>query len=382
MQKKSLPTIAATLTILTTTAWGGGFQLYNEGSAEALGQASAITARDDLTSLAWYNPAGLAGTDQQSVMIGNTFILLKSDFDGDSFDEKMEPHWRSIPHAYYVQPIDNTKTFTLSLNSPYGLITEWPGNGQLRSLSEKAELTTFYATPSLAFKTDDSLSVSVGLNVVYAKAKLRDASTVLKGEDSGIGATASLHYQLNDDLALGARYQSEVHLTLEGELNSTIEAEAEATMPDSFTFGATYSGIKKWKFGLDAVWTDWTDFDQILIDLPPPLTDSVRPQNWDDVWGIHFGAEYQLNKNWVLRGGYVWDESPVSDEYRSPMLPGSDRQLVMGGFARSFKQWTLDAAYCYIWAKDTQQGSEFPAAFAGEYENTAHLLSFSIGYDF
>lgn len=369
--------------LFVATVRGGGFQLYNEGSAEALGQASAITGRDDLTSLGWYNPAALAGTRQRSIMAGYSYVLLDSDFKGIAFNESMEEHWRSIPHAYYVQPIDDRKTLTLSVNSPYGLITEWPHDGSMRNLSEKAELVTVYATPSFAIKLTDQLSASAGINFIFAEAKLTDASREIKGDGTSVGGTAALHYKLTDTLSLGARYQSEVELSLDGELNSSIDTEAEATLPDSVTIGASYTGLPDWTFGLDAVWTQWSDFDKITYKFP--TSTATTPENWQDVWAIHLGAEYRINDSWALRGGYIWDESPITDEYRSPMLPGSDLQFVTTGFGYRFKKWTLDAAYAYSWAKNTHQGTEIVAAapaFAGEYENSAHLLSFSVGCKF
>lgn len=372
----------AALSCLTATVYGGGFQLYNEGSAEALGQASAISARTDLTSLAWYNPAGLAGTKQRSMMTGNTFALLTSKFEGTHFNESASRHWRSIPHTYYVQPIDDTKTFTLSINTPYGLVSEWPRDGVLRNLSEKAEIMTIYITPSFAVKLTDKLAASVGINTVYGKAKISNAFATNEADGMGLGSSASLQYQPTENWSLGARYQTQVAMTLKGKRNGAESLAADATMPDTLTLGVAYTGLEKWTFGLDAIWTDWSDFNQLQYEFSTH-TETI-PQNWDQVWGIHLGAEYLLNENWIVRGGYVWDQSPVSKEFRSPMLPGSDRQLVTSGFGYTHHQWTLDVAYSYVWAKPTQQGTAIAtlSGIDGTYETSAHLISCSIGYRF
>ena len=57
-------TAIAIVCLVSGSVFGAGFQLYTEGSAEALGQAGAISGRDDLISLAWYNPSALAGTER------------------------------------------------------------------------------------------------------------------------------------------------------------------------------------------------------------------------------------------------------------------------------------------------------------------------------
>jgi long-chain fatty acid transport protein len=402
MGRNNPTTFAIGLCFFNSIAFGGGFQLYNEGSAEALGQAAAITARDDLVSLAWYNPAGLAGTEERSIMVGNTFALLKGEFDGSFIDdEQLQKHWISIPHVNCVMPIDETKTFTFSLNSPFGLTTEWPSDGVLRNLSEKAELMSVFATPSLAFKINDQLSVSAGFNAVYISAELSSlaTSTGLGGSDPniagqenralsadgfGLGATAALRWALTEDWALGARYQSQVRLSLDGtaqyDNSADVEAETNVTLPDSLSIGLTYAGFERWKLGFDAVWTDWADFDELSYEFPS-VTSTV-PQEWKTVWALHLGAEYQLTDAWVLRGGYIWDQSPISDKYRSPMLPGNDRQLFMTGFGYTVEYWTFDAAYCYIWVKSAEQGTAIPASLAGEYDSSAYLISLSVSYRF
>ncbi|MEN7973848.1 MAG: outer membrane protein transport protein, partial [Verrucomicrobiota bacterium] len=112
--------------LVSGTALGAGFQLYTEGSAEALGQAGAISGRDDLVSLAWYNPSALAGAERPAIMVGSTFASIRTDYEGGGTTASMSDDWQPIPHLYYVQPIATNWTAMLSINAPYGLITEWP----------------------------------------------------------------------------------------------------------------------------------------------------------------------------------------------------------------------------------------------------------------
>ena len=132
--------------------FGAGFQLYTEGSAEALGQAGAISGRTNLISSAWYNPSSLAGAERPRLMIGSAFASIHTDYKSgvpQAFvaDAKMSDEWRAIPHLYYVLPIAKDWTTTLSINAPYGLITEWDDDWAGAGMATYSELRTLYITP-------------------------------------------------------------------------------------------------------------------------------------------------------------------------------------------------------------------------------------------
>ena len=124
------------------------------------------------------------------------------------------------------------------------------------------------------------------------------------------------------------------------------------------------------------MWTEWSTYDVLAVEnLPPSVKD------WDDVISIRIGGEYALGDSWALRAGYVWDESPVPDETRSPELPGSDRQMLMAGVGWKTGGVGIDAAYSYLWADDAQIGTN-PLGLSGKFETTTHLVSLSVSYTF
>lgn len=368
---------------ISGSVFGAGFQLYTEGSAEALGQAGAISGRTNLTSLAWYNPSALAGTERPKLMMGSSFASIHTDFSSSSApDASMSDDWRAIPHFYYVQPLADKVTGTLSINAPYGLITEWPDGWAGAAIATYSELRTIYITPSVAWRPVDTFAVSLGLNVVDATAQLEGTGRVVKGDDINYGGTASAHFQPLEDWGFGVRYQSSVKLDITGTLSTlagTLPASAQLELPSSVNFGLANTSIKNLSLGLDLVWTEWSTYDEVAIVAPPAVIPS-SPKNWDNVISIRFGGEYALGESWLLRAGYVWDESPVPNETRAPEMPGSDRQMVMAGFGWKWNQLTLDAAYSYLWAETSKMGTIYP--LPGEFETTTHLLSCSVSYDF
>lgn len=367
--------------LFTGTSFGSGYQLYTEGSAEALGQAGAISGRTNLVSLAWYNPSALAGAERPQIMVGSAFVSIRTDFNSVAGDSSMSDDWRAVPHFYYVQPLGEDLTATLSINAPYGLITEWPDVWAGAGIATYSELRSIYITPSIAYRVMDQLSVSVGVNVADAEAQLEGTGRVVKGDDISYGGTVSAHYQVAHDWAIGARYQSSVKFEIEGDLNKVLPASAKLELPSSVNMGIANSSIKNLTLGLDVVWTEWSTYDELAISAPgAPGSPLVSPKAWDDVWSIRLGGEYALGDSWALRAGYVWDETPVPNTTRAPELPGSDRQMLMAGIGWKGENIGIDFAYSYLWADKVDMGSIYP--LPGEFETTTHLLALSVGYTF
>jgi long-chain fatty acid transport protein len=407
----------AAIAALSASAPGAGFQLYTEGSAEALGQGGAISGRDDLVSLAWYNPAALAGAEQPSIMAGSTFVKIKASFDSalsPLLDASAVDDWHAVPHFYYVQPVSGDWTALLSVNAPYGLVTEWPDGWAGSIAAVYSELKTIYTTPSLAYRINDRVAISAGLNVVYAAARLtasRDFSALpgpdfgereVRGDDFGCGYTASAHWNIADEWAAGARFQSRVKVNLEGEVefdlnplspgSTEFDGSAELILPASVNIGVVNKSLRSLQLGFDLVWSEWSSYDALIYEFGAgyPVTaltpnPEVVPKRWDNVWSTRLGGEYELNETWALRAGYVWDQSPAPNETRAPELPDADRQMVMAGVGWKGNNMGVDLAYSYLWAKKSTTGAEVVALVpttAGEYEGETHLVALSVSYAF
>ncbi|MDZ8118831.1 OmpP1/FadL family transporter [Pontiella agarivorans] len=386
MKKWTWGGVALTL-IIGSAAMGAGFQLYTEGSAETLGQAGAVSGRTNMTSQAWYNPSALAGAKRPALMVGSAFASIHTDFKSavsPVADDSMSDEWRMIPHLYYVQPLSDKLTGTLSINAPYGLITEWDDGWTAATIATYSDLEAIYITPSIAWQVTEILAVSAGLNVVDAKADLQRTGSRVEGDDIHYGGTFSAHLQPLDDWGFGLRYQSRVKLDITGKANGTFPASAELELPSTVNFGVANTTIKNLTLGLDLVWTEWSTYDELSIVTPAEVVTASK--DWDDVISIRLGAEYALGEDWKIRGGYVWDESPIPDSTRAPEMPGTDRQMITMGFGWQFwNSMTLDAAYAYLWADKGDMGTDNTAlnpGLAGSFETTTHLLAVSLGYTF
>lgn len=398
-------------------AFGAGFQLYNEGSAEALGLGGAVSARRDLLSNTWYNPAALAGSEKKGLSLGVTLVAPSYTYDagGPGGAQELEDDLHSVPHLNYVQPLSEAWTAMLAVNVPYGLGTEWD-KGYIRSLFNAANRTDFltapvlgmsqqislmatYITPSIGYRVTEELSVAAGVSLVYADfflenmlhpaaaARVGTNEMEFEGDGYGLGYVLAGHYQFNPEWAAGATFHSPVSILLEGEndvkaFGKQNNITGHLRLPPSLTLGLANTSIERWTFTGDVVWTGWSSYDELRIENEATSRPIVNSQkDWNNVFGYRLGAEYQASEHWILRGGYVYDDSPVPGENRGIDLPCNDRHMFSIGTGYRCGDWGVDLSYCYLLVKGGDAGR--PMANIGEFNDCyAHLLALSFNKRF
>ena len=140
--------------------------------------------------------------------------------------------------------------------------------------------------------------------------------------------------------------------------------------------------FERWTLTADVVWTGWSSYDKLQIvnqDTGAVILDS--PKDWDNVLGYRAGAEYQASEHWVLRGGYVYDQSPVPTRTRGLELPCNDRHMFSVGAGYTCGNWGVDVSYCYLLLKNGDAGA--PMARIGDFSDAyAHMLGISFHTEF
>ena len=100
----------------------------------------------------------------------------------------------------------------------------------------------------------------------------------------------------------------------------------------------------------------------------PTQYGSFSTKDWDSSWRYGIGIEHKLSKQWSVLAGYVYDESPVPDQYMDFTIPTGDRHRGSLGFKYRFKEnHEVVFAYTGIWAGTRDVASKY-----GEFEN-AHI---------
>ncbi|HOR54758.1 MAG TPA: outer membrane protein transport protein, partial [Synergistales bacterium] len=161
--------IAAVVTVLACgTALGAGFALY-DWSARGNALGGAMTGRADDPSAIAFNPAGITQIPGSSMMAGLTFIMpggtLTNMGTGDSVN--MIDHTFIPPHFYYTRQLNDRLWFGVGLLTRFGLGTDFPPDWYGRYNSYYANIQSLSLNPNLAWKVNDRLSLSVGVEALW-----------------------------------------------------------------------------------------------------------------------------------------------------------------------------------------------------------------------
>jgi long-chain fatty acid transport protein len=76
------------------------------------------------------------------------------------------------------------------------------------------------------------------------------------------------------------------------------------------------------------------------------------PFNWYDSFYYEFGAQYNVDSHWTVRGGYIYSENTVPNSTFSPTAPDNDRHVFSVGLGYSTKLFSIDLAYQYSYSPD------------------------------
>lgn len=380
-----------------------GFALI-EQNASGLGNAyagPAASAQD--ASTIFFNPAGMTLLPDRQLVLAGHLIKPQAKFSGtvspaigggnggDAGDLAF------VPNAYFAFRLTPDVHLGIGMNAPFGLKTEYDSTWKGRTEAIKSELKTVNLNPSIAWKASESLSLGAGLSIQYAEATLSSATGAaippavgtVKGDDYGWGFNLGALWQLSDATRVGFAYRSEVDYTLEGSfkvngVTAVNPIHAGLTLPDSASLSLFHKFDTRWDLLADITWTGWSDFDALRIVNASGGPVSTTIENWDDTYRYSLGANYHLNDRITLRGGVAYDQTPVSDAYRTARIPDGDRTwIAFGGQYRVSDRSTLDFGYAHLFIRDTRiNKTESGVTLSGTYEGAVDILSAQFTHNF
>lgn len=387
-------------------AYAGGFQL-NEHGTRSMAQAGAFAARANDASAVYFNPAGLAFQNRNSVYLGSVFIMPDIDFYGPSnlgSNKKTSMNSKLFTpiNAYVKYGITDDIHFGFGVYNAFGLGTEWPETWDGRRISIKADFKTYYFSPTLAYKISEQFSVGAGINFITGDVLLRQevagvpvGSTPPKVElelsGNSIGFNIGALYKFSETASLGLSYRSGSKIEGTGTATFTPnyaalnlpngDVSGNLELPATMYVGVAMSPMDNLEVEVDYQYVGWSSYKELKIDFKKDNSSTVQPKNYEDTYIFRVGGEYTMEAL-KLRGGYLFDNSPVQQKYVDPILPDADRHGWNFGFGYQLSQdITIDAAYMFLKVNQNRV-TNTETAFDGTYNSIAHLFAVNVGYSF
>ena len=111
-------------------------------------------------------------------------------------------------------------------------------------------------------------------------------------------------------------------------------------------------------------------------------------KHYQDAYRVGIGAEYTLTDVVKLRASFIYDKSPLNEDFMDVMLPVDDRYIIGTGAGFKLSENTiLDLSYSFLMATSLNGTSAYNGTAASNYpvhykSATSHLMGLSIRYKF
>ncbi|MCV4282560.1 OmpP1/FadL family transporter [Pseudomonas capsici] len=417
--------LGLTVALVSTQLLAGGFARTEQSvSGMGIGQAGRASAAEDASTV-YGNPAGMARLEGQQITAGAVFIDASTDIShvsgrsSGSNDGDMVP-FSSVPFGFYTWKLDEHWAFGFGAYAPFGLSTDYENGFQGRMFASKSDIKVVTLQPTVSYAFNDRLSIGFGptLNRIAGSLEsditlspaLADTRVKVKGEDTALGFNAGVLFNATDTTRVGLTYHSRVDYKLDCHTqvatgagtpslllaSNRYDCTLKVTTPESYDFSVTQELSDAWKLYASATWTGWSSLQDLSLrnqpisaaqggSLASALTGSIQEGlNWHDTWAYAIGTAYQLNPQWVLRTGLMFDQSPTSNTNRSPRTPTGDRRIFSMGVGYDVTpQLTIDLAYSYLREEsvDVSRANAL-GSYSATYQSDASLFGVGATYRF
>lgn len=373
-----------------------GFAI-RENSAEALGTAFAGNASSaTFLSTIYNNPAGMTQFTGDRAQLDASALIPSMAFTGSATAHcaYCGPAGAPIsgggndggqavfvPAGYAMISLSPDLKAGLALTSPYGLETNYAPDWAGRYFGIKSYLQSLDINPSLAYRVNNWLSVGGGLSAQHLYADLSNAldfSSIaglppgtfpdgrlrVHGDGWGWGYNGGLLVQPMDGTNIGLTYRSRIQHTITGNasfadvsypfsLNPAFAsgaARTSLTTPATAEISVTQRITDKLHLSADVQWTGWSSFQSLGVqNASGGNLGTPTQENWHDTVYVALGGTYNWDDNWTFRSGIAYDQSPVSDQYRTVRLPDADRYWLSFGVGYKFSDGlSVDLGYTHI----------------------------------
>jgi long-chain fatty acid transport protein len=408
-----------------------GFQL-REQSASAQGTAFAgVTAGGSDISTMFFNPATMAAFDGFQLVLGATSVAPKAELGGATATRAAlgapftalghstiagpgatgdAANNAVLPELYAMWSVTKDFKLGLSVNAPFGLVTEYDSNFVGRYHGLKSDLKTVDISLSASYRVTPM--VSVGASVISRKVdatlsnavdfgqitflglaqlanpaytnfipssttSVYDGKATVTGSKNVVGYKLGLVFDPSSTFHAGLAYQSATVVKIAGNVHydyPTIAspalagamaavtagghlvdgtANAEVNLPDTTSLGLSWNVTPTVTLAFEADRTGWAKFEELRFKFGSGQADSVTDEKWRNTMFYSVGATWKATQALTLRAGVATDQGAVDPAYRTPRIPDADRTWMSVGAGYAFtKNFSVDAAYTHIAVKD------------------------------
>lgn len=458
MNKKTLFTktlLSSALLAVAGGAQAAAFQLA-EVSSSGLGRAYAGEAAiADNASVVATNPALMTLFKTNQFSAGGVYVDSKIRVDGtviattasgmpvtrpQSADNNNVVPGSLVPNMYFVAPINDKFAMGAGMNVNFGLKSEYDRDYSAGVFGGTTDLTAVNLNLSGAYRVTQGLSLGLGVNAVYAKAKVERTAGILddalnavaaspsayaqlartigagveKGtvlthlEDKsawGFGWNAGLIYELNERNRIGIAYHSKVDVKFKDRYAISYQpygvrpyvgsGSLTLNLPGYWEISGFHQLTDSFAVHYSYKYTEWSRLKNLHAtydSVPAGSRNNVafhKEEKFRDNTRVAIGASYIVNDKLTLRAGLAYDEAAAPTEHASASIPDTDRTWYSLGATYKFTpDLSVDFGFAHLRGKkvtftETQSlGGLVEVKTNYNSKSSANLYGLNVNYSF
>jgi long-chain fatty acid transport protein len=162
-------------------------------------------------------------------------------------------------------------------------------------------------------------------------------------------------------------------------------ATAQLDLPEIYHFSLYQRFERQFAILGDIEWTRWNTLQSVPVVFQSAATpSSVLQLNYKDALRYAVGFEWYATKNFTLRLGLAYDETPIqSASFRTPRIPDSNRYFLSTGLRWSPTRFMdIDVGYAHLFVQDPTvdfndgEGHEL----RGKFDSAVDIVSASVTF--
>ena len=371
-----------------TSAFAEGFEI-REQSAWGQGASYAGVAAGGSVSSMFWNPATMTQTGAFALETSGSMIFPQASQTGTTnlaplFTDGTPNSGQDafVLASYATYRLTDRIWAGVSINSPFGLETAFENpNWAGAFYGQSSTLRTYTATPSLAIKIFDWLSVGGGFQAEYGLTDLKFATgfspmlppfpptgpqiqlAQAMGHGWGFGWTAGVTVTPTSSTQVGLGYRSGIDQHIGGNLDTGAAVgfgtpgtvNTTIKLPGIASLGVRQGLTPQFTLLGTVEWTNWSRIGTSTLTQgngAPALAPSGAvvqvPFQWRDSWFYSLGLEYAVAPAWTLRGGVAYESNAIPDQVRTPLVPDDSRMWYSVGATNTVGPFKIDLAYSFI----------------------------------
>ena len=462
MKKFNQSVLATAMLFAAGGASAAAFQL-SEVSTSGLGRAYAGEAAiADNASVVATNPALMSLFKTNQFSVGGVYVDSKINMNGDvnvtsplamsqlnpkgllasnSASHRSIVPGSLVPNMYFVAPINDKFALGGGMNVNFGLKSEYDNKYNGGVFGGTTDLTALNLNLSGSYRVTEGFSAGLGLNAIYAQAKIERRAGIISDAVSRVGTAidkglinipneyaptvkvlrhsitskdkiltqlqdkadwafawnAGVMYQFNENHRIGLSYHSKVDIDFTDHTATSLQAQRigqegglKLNLPDYLEFSGFHQLTEKFAMHYSYKYSHWSRLKNLYASYHSDGKEAFhKKMYYRNSSRIALGGTYNVDDKLTLRAGIAYDQAAATS-HASAAIPDTDRMWYSLGATYKFTQnLSVDLGYAYLKGKkihfrEEQRIRNGAVVVTGNYSSkaSANLYGLNLNYSF